>query len=151
MTLALARCGLHKRGGLAKISPCRQNGANVGTMGTLVFILQVATAVVFLVLMAIQTDKAEQSGVMGLGAQGGRMIGAVDMPVGAERILKPLTKWVGIGFLFLSALAALSGELSQATPPQHLSIFHIAGFLVVYLVVMLFGNRVWDAFFGNQR
>ncbi len=79
------------------------------------------------------------------------MSGSIDMPVGAERILKPLTKWIGIGFLFLSALAAINGEISQNTPGQGVTPLHFIGFLAVYLVVMLFGNRVWDALTGSNK
>ena len=67
-------------------------------MGTFLLILQILAALVFVILMAVQTDKAEQSGVMGLGGQGGRSMGAIDMPVGAERILKPMSKWVAMWF-----------------------------------------------------
>ena len=80
-------------------------------MGTLLLVLQIATALTFIVLMAVQTDKAEAGGVMGLGGQGGSVGEEVDMAVGAERIFKPLSKWTAIAFLFLSALAAMNGEI----------------------------------------
>ena len=121
-------------------------------MGTLIFILQVASALVFVILMAIQTDKAEQSGVMGLGAQGGAMRGSIDMPVGAERILKPMTKWIGVAFLFLSALAAINGEIVQTSNGrEQISIIHFVVALVVYFVVMLFGDRMWSAAIGQTK
>ncbi len=88
--------------------------------------------------MSVQTEKAEQGGVMGLGATGGRQTGSVDMMVGPERILKPATKWSAIGFLFTSLFAA--------TPQPTIWIF--LGLLAVYLVVMLFGERVWRAVLG---
>lgn len=108
-------------------------------MGTLLLILQIIAALVFVILMAVQTDKAEQSGVMGLGGQGGRNMGSIDMPVGAERILKPMSKWTAVGFLFLSALAAMNGE-------GNMQWYHLPISIVLYAVVMLFGNRVWDSF-----
>lgn len=121
-------------------------------MGTFLLILQILAALVFVILMAIQTDKAEQSGVMGLGGQGGRSMGAIDMPVGAERILKPMSKWVAVGFLFLSALAAMNGEFQQAGRSLPLWYFPIA--VAIYLAVMMLGNRWWDGFlrwFGSTQ
>ena len=109
-------------------------------MTTFLVILQVAAAFLFVVLMAVQTDKAEQGGVMGIGAQGGRLNGSIDMPVGAERILKPMSKWTAIGFLFLSCLAAINGN-----PQAHLTVWHILAALAAYLVIMLYGNPIWDA------
>jgi preprotein translocase subunit SecG len=109
-------------------------------MGTLLLILQIFAALVFVVLMAIQTDKAEQSGVMGLGGQGGRNMGSIEMPVGAERILKPMSKWTAVGFLFLSSLAAMNGEGAL------IWYIHLPIALLMYLGIMLYGNRVWDSF-----
>ncbi len=106
---------------------------------TFLLILQILAALVFVILMAVQTDKAEQSGVMGLGGQGGRSMGAIDMPVGAERILKPMSKWVAIAFLFLSSLAAINGE-------GGLRWYHFPIAVALYLAVMLLGNRLWDGF-----
>ena len=113
-------------------------------MHTFVFALQAITAITLIVLMAIQTDKAQQGGggVMGLGAAGGRTSGQIDMPVGAERILKPLTKWIVIGFLFTSILNALGDDVT---------IWHFLIALVIYLVVMLFGSLVWNAVTGPKR
>ena len=114
-------------------------------MGVVLLILQIVSALIFIVLMAVQTDKNEQSGVMGLGAQGGRMSGSIDMPVGAERILKPMSKWSGIGFLFASVLAAAHSELASSNSgglPWYVLIAAIA----VYAFVMLFGNVVWAGF-----
>jgi len=108
-------------------------------MTILLILLQGAAALLFVVLMAVQTDKAEQGGVMGIGAQGGRLNGSIDMPVGAERILKPLSKWTAIAFLFLSCLTAINGN-----PDAHLTIWHVLAALVIYLGVMLYGNQVWD-------
>ena len=108
-------------------------------MTTLLILFQGASALLFVVLMAVQTDKAEQGGVMGIGAQGGRLNGAIDMPVGAERILKPLSKWTAVAFLFLSCLTAISGNT------HNLTIWHILVSLAIYLGVMLYGNPIWDA------
>ncbi len=112
-------------------------------MGIVLLILQIVSALIFIVLMAVQTDKNEQSGVMGLGAQGGRMSGSIDMPVGAERILKPMSKWTGIGFLFASLLAAAHSELqNQGGLPWYILI----GAIAIYAVVMLFGDKIWASF-----
>ena len=111
-------------------------------MHTFIFILQAVTAIAIIVLMAIQTDKAEQGGVMGLGAAGGRTSGQIDMPVGAERILKPLTKWIIIGFLFTSVLNALG---------KGVTIWHFLVALVLYVLVMLFGGTLWTTVMGTRR
>ena len=116
-------------------------------MGTLLLVLQIITALGFIVLMAIQTDKADAGGVMGLGGQGGRVGEEVDMPVGAERILKPLSKWLAIAFLFLSALAAMNGEIvanSKGASALPFWVFLIG--LVLYLFVMFIGDRLWKGF-----
>ncbi len=104
-------------------------------LGLLIF-----NALVLVVLMALQTDKAQQGGVMGIGATGGRQAGSVDMLVGAERILKPATKWSAIGLLFTALLAGI--------PTDKLTIYHFIVFLAIYLVIMLFGDRVWRAVLG---
>ena len=113
-------------------------------MGTLLLILQIVTAIVFIVIMAVQTDKNQQSGVMGIGAQGGRMSGSVDMPVGAERILKPLAKWMAVGFLFSSALAAMHGEITQAQPNNSLPWYVLLAAFALYLFVMIVGDRIYQ-------
>ena len=110
-------------------------------MSTLVAILQVLCAIGIVVLLAIQTSKAEQGGVMGLGAAGGRGASDVDMLVGAERILKPLTKWLAIGFLFLSLLRAI----------PNVSIVHFLALLAIYAVAMLYGGVIWRAITGSRK
>jgi preprotein translocase subunit SecG len=108
-------------------------------MSIVLLVLQVIAALIFVILMAIQTDKAQQSGVMGLGGQGGRNMDSIDMAVGAERVLKPMSKWVAIGFLFLSAMAAMNGEGT-------LQWWHFPIALVLYLAVMVIGDKVWNSF-----
>ena len=115
-------------------------------MNALLFVLQIVSALIFIVLMAVQTDKNEQSGVMGLGAQGGRMSGSIDMPVGAERILKPMSKWSGIGFLFASVLAAANSTLAQPGSNSGLPWYVLVGGIGVYLFVMILGDSVWKRF-----
>ena len=116
-------------------------------MDHVLLVLQIVSALIFIVLMAVQTDKNEQSGVMGLGAQGGRMSGSIDMPVGAERILKPMSKWSGIGFLFASVLAAANSELASSNPSRMgLPWYVLLGAIAVYAFVMLFGDKVWAGF-----
>ncbi len=116
-------------------------------MGSILLVLQILTALVFVVLMAVQTDKAEAGGVMGLGGQGGRIGEEVDKPVGAERILKPLSKWTAIGFLFLSAMAAMNSETLQNSQGQHgLPIWIVLIFVVAYAFVMTIGDRLWATF-----
>lgn len=116
-------------------------------MTTVLLVFQVIAAIIFVVLMAIQTDKAQQSGVMGLGGQAGRNMDSIDMAVGAERILKPMSKWVAVGFLFLSAMAAMNGE-------DKLEWWHFPIAIVLYLAVMMLGDKVWNSFvqlFGKSQ
>ena len=103
-------------------------------LGLLIF-----NALILIVLMALQTDKAEQGGVMGIGAAGGRQSGSVDMMVGPERILKPATKWSAVGLLFSAMLASV--------PADKILVDFIV-FLAIYLFIMLFGNRIWRAALG---
>lgn len=110
-------------------------------MSTLVAILQVLCALGVVVLLATQTSKAEQGGVMGLGAAGGRGASDVDMLVGAERILKPLTKWLAIGFLFLSLLRAI----------PNVNIIHFLVLLAIYAVAMLYGGAIWRTITGSRK
>ena len=107
-------------------------------MQTAVFIIQVIAALILVALLAIQTDKTEQSGgVMGIGGAGGRATGGVELAVGAERILKPLTTWIAVGFLFSSMMNAMPGGPTPTT---------FAIFAAVYLFVMLIGGKLWKAF-----
>lgn len=118
-------------------------------MGTLLLALQIITALGFIALMAVQTDKAEAGGVMGLGGQGGSVGEEVDMAVGAERILKPLSKWLAVGFLFLAALSAMNGEIvatSKGAQSLPFWIFLIA--VLLYGFVMFLGDRVWKGVTG---
>ena len=112
-------------------------------MHTFIIALQIIITIGLVVLLAIQTDKAEQGGVMGLGAAGGRSASDIDVAVGPERILKPLTKWLAIGFLFTSALSAV--------PERSITIIHFVVALVIYLVIMLYGDTVWRAALGIRR
>lgn len=108
-------------------------------MNTVAFILQIVAALTLVVLLAIQTDKTEQSGgVMGLGAAGGRTSSGVELAVGKERILKPLTVWVAVGFLCSSMFNAIPAD--KQTPATFAIIF------AVYLFVMLVGGKLWKAF-----
>ena len=93
--------------------------------------------------MAIQTDKAEQGGVMGIGGAGGRSTSEIDRLVGAERILKPLTKWVAGGFLFSSVLAAV--------PVDKITIAHLLVGAAIYVVAMLFGGAIWQTLTGMKK
>ena len=110
-------------------------------MATFILILQVLTALALIILMAIQTDKAEQGGVMGLGAAGGRSSGDIDVAVGPERILKPLTKWIAIGFLATSLLSAV----------ENVTYIHFLVMLVLYIFVMLYGEIAWRTVIGTRR
>jgi protein translocase SecG subunit len=110
-------------------------------LNTLITIIQIVTALALVALLAIQTDKAEQSGgVMGLGAAGGRSSGGVELAVGPERILKPLTTWIAVGFLFSSLLNAIPKDNKGLSPVTFLVV------VALYLFVMLVGGKIWKAF-----
>ena len=111
------------------------------TVQLVVQIFQAMACVAFLVLMAVQTEKAEQGGVMGIGGASGRSSGEIDMAVGPERILKPLTKWTAIGFLFLSVLSAIPA----------VNIVHVLIGLAIYVAAMTNGDRLWNAITGRNR
>lgn len=110
-------------------------------MAIFALILLIANAVLVIALMAIQTDKAEQGGVMGIGGASGRQAGSIDVMVGPERILKPLTRWACIGFLFTSIFAAI--------PDQDKDIIKFALLLLIYVVIMMTGNRIWTKVMGT--
>ena len=110
---------------------------------TFVNIVQGLCALGVIILMAVQTDKAEQGGVMGLGASGGRNAGEIDLAVGPERILKPLTKWLCGGFLASSIVAAMD--------PAILTPWHILGGIALFVVAMMFGGTVWQTATGMRR
>ena len=115
----------------------------MNVVNTIGLVLQIVTTLSLVILMAIQTDKAEQGGggVMGLGAASGRSSGNINSLVGAERILKPLTVWVAVGFLFSSAMNAMPNK----------SWTHLLVAFFLYLVVMLLGGRIWAAITGSGR
>lgn len=113
-------------------------------MHTFVIILQVVLAIALLILIALTEDKNEQGGgVMGLGAAGGRSSSEVDMVVGAERILKPATRWVSGAFLATSIVAAFATGT--------VTIWHLLVVGVIYVLCMLYGGVVWGMICGTHQ
>ena len=112
-------------------------------MHTFIIILQAISALSLIVLMAVQTDKAEQGGVMGIGGAGGRSTSEIDRLVGTERILKPLTKWIAAGFLFTSVLAAV--------PANKITIVHLLVGAALYTIAMMYGAMIWQAVTGSRK
>jgi protein translocase SecG subunit len=111
---------------------------------TICTVIQIISALVLVVLMAVQTEKAQQGGgVMGLGGAGGRSTGTIDMAVGAERILKPLTKWTCGAFFTFSILAAVQ--------KANLTFVHVIAAIVLYILAMLFGSTIWSAVTGMRN
>jgi preprotein translocase subunit SecG len=106
-------------------------------------IIQAICALALVVLMAIQTDKAEQGGVMGIGGAGGRDAGEIDMAVGPERILKPLTRWIAGGFVTSSILAAI--------PAAKINFVYVAIAIALYVVAMLYGGLLWQTVTGMKK
>ena len=111
-------------------------------MHTFIIILQALSALGLIILMAVQTDKAEQGGVMGIGGAGGRSTSEIDRLVGAERILKPLTRWIAGAFLIFSVLAAI--------PAGTITIVHFIIGVVLYAVAMMYGSLAWQVLTGNR-
>jgi len=99
--------------------------------------LQCFTALAVIILMAVQTEKAEQGGggVMGLGAAGGTTSSDIEMEVGLDRIIKPLTRWMCGGFVFASVLAAI--------PNDTLNIFHVVIGVILYFILIAYGGLAW--------
>lgn len=112
-------------------------------MHTFIIILQAISALTLIVLMAVQTDKAEQGGVMGIGGAGGRSTTEIERLVGAERILKPLTLWMAGAFLTASVLAAI--------PADKVTFIHFLIGAALYAVAMMFGGRVWNVVTGMTK
>ena len=110
---------------------------------TFVIILQALCALGLIIMMAVQTDKAEQGGVMGIGGAGGRSAGEIDIEVGAQRILKPLTKWLCGGFVASSILAAID--------PAMITVWHLLGGIALFVVLMMFGGIVWQTLTGMKK
>jgi len=108
-----------------------------------VIVLQALCALGLIIMMAVQTDKAEQGGVMGIGGAGGRNAGEIDIEVGAQRILKPLTKWLCGGFVASSILAAVD--------PALISVWHLLIGAGLFVVLMMFGATVWQVLTGMKR
>jgi len=106
-------------------------------MHALLLGLQCFTALAVIVLMAVQTEEADQSGggVMGLGAAGGSTASDIEMEVGIDRIVKPLTRWMCGAFIASSVLAAV--------PKETINIFYLLAGVVVYVLLMAYGGTVW--------
>ena len=106
-------------------------------------IIQIVTCLSLTVLLAVQTDEADQGGggVMGIGASSGRTSSNVDMKVGAERILKPLTAW--------SAFAVIASSILNAIPNP--TMFHALLVLGIYVVAMLFGGKGVESCYRRLR
>lgn len=109
----------------------------------LIIIVQAITALALIVLMAVQNDKNEQGGVMGIGGAGGRDAGEIDMEVGLDRILIPLTRWMAGGFIASSVLAAI--------PEVKLNFAYLLIGIVLYVVAMLYGGLLWQTATGMKK
>jgi preprotein translocase subunit SecG len=109
----------------------------------LTIILQAICGLALIILMAVQNDKAEQGGVMGIGGAGGRDAGEIDMEVGIDRILKPLTRWIAGGFLAFSILAAI--------PADKINIAYILIGVALYVLAMLYGGLLWQTATGMKK
>lgn len=113
-------------------------------MHTFVIILQSILAIALVTLVAVTEDKNGQGGgIMGLGAAGGRSASEVEMEVGAERIIKPATRWVGGAFLVTSVLSAFSA--------QTITVWHVLIGAALYLVAMFYGGMAWELICGTYQ
>lgn len=112
-------------------------------MHILTIILQAICGLALIILMAVQNDKAEQGGVMGIGGAGGRDTGEIEMEVGIDRILKPLTRWMAGGFLAFSILAAI--------PADKINFVYILIGVALYVLAMLYGGLLWQTATGMKK
>ena len=92
---------------------------------------------------ARRLQKTLAPAALGQTESGGRAAGEIDMDVGAERILKPLTKWMSGGFLASSVLAAINSD--------KLTIWLVLGGTALFVVLMMYGALAWQTVTGMKR
>jgi hypothetical protein len=80
---------------------------------------------------------------MGIGGAGGRDAGEIDMEVGIDRILKPLTRWTAGGFLAFSILAAI--------PADRINFVYFVIGVALYVIAMLYGGLLWQTATGMKK
>lgn len=111
-------------------------------MPIVIDVLHVIACVGLIAVIMLQVTKSEgSSGGAGLGwgTIGGKSTASVNVPVGVERILQPLTTWLALTFLVTAAL--------NAVPPvpeaRYNSAVSVLGGL--YLVSLIWGRKavVW--------
>ena len=103
---------------------------------TLVDILHVIACIGLITVIMLQVTKSEgSSGAAGLGwgTIGGKSSASVNVPVGLERILQPLTTWLALTFFATACLNALPNEK-----------FHQALWIVapLYVAAMIWGGKM---------
>jgi len=102
---------------------------------TVITILHIISCVGLVAVIMLQTTKSEgSSGGAGLGwgTIGGKSSASVNVPVGIERILQPLTTWLALTFFVTAILNAVDGERFTAT-------LSVLGPL--YIVAMIWGPK----------
>jgi len=116
-------------------------------LAVIIDILHIIACVGLIVVIMLQVTKSEgSSGGAGLGwgTIGGKSSASVNIPVGVERILQPLTTWLALTFLVTACLKAVPApKLAGATS--------IIGPL--YFAAMIWGRKAMDGLrraFGEE-
>jgi protein translocase SecG subunit len=116
-------------------------------VAVIIDILHIVACIGLIVVIMLQVTKSEgSSGGAGLGwgTIGGKSSASVNIPVGVERILQPLTTWLALTFLVTALLKAVPGPKLAGTTS-------IVGPL--YLAAMIWGRKALDGLrraFGEE-
>jgi len=98
-------------------------------MHTLIDIFHVISCIGLIIIIVCQTTKSEgTSGATGLGwgTIGGKSQAALNMPVGIERILNPLTHWFAVTMFVTAILNDIPENLLPRVLPFAIPIYIIA-------------------------
>lgn len=110
-------------------------------MPLVIDILHIVACVGLIVIIMMQVTKSEGSmGTAGLGwgTIGGKTTAAMNVPVGVERILQPLTTWLAITFMVTACLNAIP-KVPEARYNSAVSI--IGG---LWIVALIWGRKASD-------
>ena len=110
----------------------------MGILAILIDIVSMIAAVGLIVVIMLQVTKSEgSSGAAGLGwgTIGGKSSASVNVPVGVERILQPLTAWLALTFYVTAFLKAIPG-------PKLGPVLGVVGPL--YIASMIWGRKALD-------
>ena len=110
-------------------------------MTTVIDILHILACVGLIVIIMMQVTKSEGSmgsSGLGWGTIGGKTSASVNVPVGVERILQPLTTWLALTFMVTACLNAMP-RIPEARYNSAVSV--IGG---LYIVSLIWGRKAAD-------